>query len=110
MAAGQVLAGLRGAAKVGSVIAEVVALEARRAVDQDPALTVADQAITVRASMATSNVVSLTQRRLMDPLAVIAGLPPDRRPAPSVAAYDELLKRRAAKDAALDSNEGPHPA
>lgn len=59
---------------------------------------------------ATANVVSLTQRRLMDPLAVIAGLPPDRRPVPSVVAYDELLKRRTAKDAARDTNEGAHPA
>ena len=36
-------------------------------------------------------VVSLTQRRLADPAAVIAGLPADRRPAPSVAGYDVLL-------------------
>ena len=39
-------------------------------------------------------VVSLTQRRLTDPAAVIAGLPPDTRPLPSLAAYDELLPRR----------------
>lgn len=109
MTADQVLAGLRGAAKVGSVVAEVVALEARRAVEQDPALAALGQAI-VPASTAISNVVSMTQRRLMDPLAVIAGLPPDRRPVPSVAGYDELLKRRTAKDTARDTNEGVHPA
>lgn len=38
--------------------------------------------------------MSLTERRLADPAAVIAGLPPDPRPLPSVAAYDELLPRR----------------
>jgi hypothetical protein len=36
-------------------------------------------------------VVSLTERRLADPTAVIAGLPPDARPMPSVDRYDELL-------------------
>jgi hypothetical protein len=39
-------------------------------------------------------VVSLTERRLADPAAVIAGLPPDTRPLPTVTAYDELLSRR----------------
>jgi len=34
-------------------------------------------------------VVSLTERRL-------AALPPDTRPLPSVAQYDQLLRRRAA--------------
>jgi hypothetical protein len=43
-------------------------------------------------------VVSLTERRLTDPAAVIAGLPPDIRPLPSVAEYDELLMRRATRD------------
>ena len=102
------IAGIRAAMSVGSVLAEVVAVEARRAAATD-SVTAAE---TVGASSAavTANVVSLTQRRLMDPLAVIAGLPPDRRPAPSVAAYDELLKRRTAKDAARNTNEGAHPA
>ena len=89
------------------MLAEVVAVEARRASAADP--TAAD-AVPAQAAVATANVVSLTQRRLMDPLAVIAGLPPDRRPTPSVAAYDELLKRRTAKSAARDTNEGAHPA
>jgi hypothetical protein len=39
-------------------------------------------------------VISLTERRLGDPAAVIAGLPADTRPLPTVAAYDELLTRR----------------
>ena len=37
-------------------------------------------------------VISLTQRRLADPAAVIAGLPADTRPLPSVRAYDQLLR------------------
>jgi hypothetical protein len=36
------------------------------------------------------------QRRLRDPQAVIAGLPPDRRPLPTVTQYDDLLQRRTA--------------
>lgn len=98
-----VIAGIRAAMSVGSVLAEVVAVEARRAATTDPT-------VPAPSSVVTANVVSLTQRRLMDPLAVIAGLPRDRRPTPSVAAYDELLKRRTAKDAARNSNEGAHPA
>jgi hypothetical protein len=95
---------------VGSVLAEVVAVEARRSATTAPAV-IADAGVGDALSpVITANVVSLTQRRLMDPLAVIAGLPPDRRPAPSVAAYDELLKRRASRDAARDTNEGVHPA
>jgi hypothetical protein len=39
-------------------------------------------------------VVSLTERRLADPTAVIAGLPRDARPLPSVDRYDELLTRK----------------
>ncbi|XAS66669.1 hypothetical protein V3C33_14415 [Micrococcaceae bacterium Sec5.7] len=30
----------------------------------------------------------------MDPAAVIAGLPPDTRPLPSIGVYDELLAKR----------------
>ena len=37
--------------------------------------------------------MSLTERRLAEPAAVIAGMPPDSRPLPSVTAYDELLAR-----------------
>jgi hypothetical protein len=36
-------------------------------------------------------VVSLAQYRLADPAAVIAELSPDRRPLPTVDAYDDLL-------------------
>jgi len=50
--------------------------------------------------------VSLTERRLADPAAVIAGLPPDERPVPSVHAYDELLARRTPATAALTASKG----
>ncbi|MEC3853948.1 IS21 family transposase, partial [Paenarthrobacter ureafaciens] len=50
-------------------------------------------------------VVSLTQRRLMDPAAVIAGLPPDNRPLPTISAYDELLAKRTEHSAETASKE-----
>lgn len=52
--------------------------------------------------------VSLTQRRLADPAAVIAGLPTDTRPLPSVAAYDQLLRLpdRATPEAAPTNKKG----
>jgi hypothetical protein len=49
----------------------------------------------VKKEIVEHRVVSLTRRRLADPAAVIAGLPPDKRPQPTVAGYDQLLKRRA---------------
>lgn len=62
-----VLAGIRAAVSVGSVLADVVAVEARRA-----AVTALDPA-TEAAGMPSPmpKVVSLTQRRLMDPAAEI---------------------------------------
>ncbi|WP_371786917.1 hypothetical protein [Streptosporangium subroseum] len=83
------------------MVAEVVAIEARLAAvelnelgfERQPA-----QPAPVEESM--PKVVSLTQRRLADPAAVIASLPQDTRPLPSVAGYDELLPKRAAKTAA----------
>jgi hypothetical protein len=41
----------------------------------------------------------------MDPAAVIAGLPPDNRPVPSVSAYDELLAKRTEYPAGIASKE-----
>lgn len=100
-----VVAGIRAAMSVGSVLAEVVAVEAGRITENTTAPALESSV------PATSNVASLTQRRLMDPLAVIAGLPPDRRPTPSVAHYDELLARRRAKQhAALNQVEGVTPS
>jgi len=92
MTEADVVAGITAALQVGAVSADVVALEARRHAGTSganphrhpPAHTVAPE----------HRVVSLTQRRLADPAAVIAGLPADTRPLPSVGAYDELLPRR----------------
>lgn len=87
---------------MGAVTADVVAVEARRYANMSMAAGgganrdrhgLADRA--VRPGVPEQRVVSLTQRRMTDPAAVIAGLPPDLRPIPSVEAYDELLTRRA---------------
>jgi transposase len=90
MAADDVEAGIRAALAVGAVTADVVAVEARlhhaRSGSDAPRLALAHTREPER------RVVSLTQRRLADPAAVIAGLPPDTRPLPTLEAYDQLLK------------------
>lgn len=86
-----VVAGLLAAGQVGATSADVVAVEARKAADRSRAAT------PPVAAEDRPPVVSLTQRRLADPAAVIAGLPADRRPPPAVTAYDELLPRRTAR-------------
>ena len=93
-----VLAGISAALTVGAVTADVVAVEARLAAAQ---LEKNDIALIEAPTL--PNVVSLTQRRLTDPAAVIAGLPQDNRPLPSVAGYDALLTKRAAKHAVTAS-------
>ena len=104
MRAADVIAGIRAALSVGAVTADVVAVEARlhgsgATWERHP---VAPQ------SHVEHRVVSLTQRRLRDPQAVIAGLPPDKRPLPSVTHYDELLQRRPifTDPTATDEREG----
>ena len=94
-AAEDVIAGIRAALTVGAVTADDVAVETRRHVaaggaspDRHPADHVLDSE---QRAGRSERVVSLTMRRLLDPAAVIAGLPPDTRPLPSVAAYDQLL-------------------
>jgi hypothetical protein len=89
LAHADVVAGLGAAVRIGALSADVVAVEARKA-------ATARGLGTITAEPATARVVSLTQRRLGDPGAVIAGLPPDSRALPSVAAYDELLRHRPA--------------
>ena len=106
MAATDVIAGLTAALRIGGVTADVVAVEARR----HASLTEApdhDHHLEVSAPV-QRRVVSLTQRRLMEPAAVIAGLPVDTRPPPSVNGYDDLLilPRRVAADTAPESTEG----
>jgi hypothetical protein len=74
-----VLAGITAALSVGSVNADVVAVEARKAAQQGGVTTPP-----VPATPRRRQVVSLTERRLAD-------LPGDDRPLPSVEAYDDLL-------------------
>jgi hypothetical protein len=73
-----VLAGVSAALAVGSVSADVVAVEARKAAQ------VRGAQLPPAPAPHRRDVISLTQRRL-------AGLLPDDRPLPSVAAYDDLL-------------------
>ncbi|MHA7143039.1 MULTISPECIES: IS21 family transposase [unclassified Arthrobacter] len=105
--ADDVLAGISAALGVGAVSADVVAVEARR-----HAATAQGGSSLDRHSDAhrvahgveeVQRVVSLTQRRLMEPAAVIAGLPADTRPVPSVGVYDELLAKRP------QPTPAPHP-
>jgi hypothetical protein len=77
---GHVLAGVTAALSVGSVSADVVAVEARKAARQRGAQPPPAQQVPRR-----EQVISLTARRL-------AELPGGDRPLPSVAAYDTLLR------------------
>lgn len=87
--------GIAAALRVGAVSADVVAVEARRHASSIPAGGAgSDRHRGTREEVKVQRVVSLTQRRLMEPAAVIAGLPPDTRPMPSVGVYDELLAKR----------------
>ncbi|MBG6185442.1 hypothetical protein IWX65_003421 [Arthrobacter sp. CAN_A214] len=101
-------AGISAALQVGAVSADVVAVEARRHATEHlngnqnlagVGGSSSDRHFSARrgahAEDKVQQVVSLTQRRLMDPAAVIAGLPPDSRPIPTVSSYDELLVKRA---------------
>ncbi|HEX8866541.1 MAG TPA: hypothetical protein VF821_12875, partial [Lentzea sp.] len=63
---------------------DAVALEARKAADTEDPMTTAT-AVEGDTS-AASGITSLTQRRL-------SHLPADTRPLPSVAVYDQLLRR-----------------
>jgi transposase len=106
MDAADIQAGITAALGVGAVSADVVAVEARR----HAASIAAGGAGSVRhpaahADVKVQRVVSLTQRRLMDPAAVIAGLPPDTRPVPSLGVYDELLVKRTEHSAGTVSKE-----
>lgn len=96
----EVTAGITAALSAGAVRADVVAVEVRRLAQARSATLTTPPA---PAGAAAGRVVSLTERRLTDPAAVIAGLPPDNRPMPQVIAYDELLPRRAAATASTSS-------
>ena len=89
-----VIAGIEAALTVGAVTADVVAVEARRhaSLEVDAGGSDSGRHLVARRSGREQRVVSLTQRRLADPAAVIAGLPADSRPAPTVDHYDQLLR------------------
>jgi transposase len=114
-----VVTGLGAAVTAGAVTADAVAMEARKAADlrtsvdtrahvdgePDPRTGGTNTPRAPRTDAAgalgearTERVLSLTQRRLGHPAAVLAGLPTDTRPPPSVAHYDELLRRRPAPE------------
>jgi transposase len=99
-------AGITAALGVGAVSADVVAVEARRqATISSRGGAVSDRPSGAQSELKVQRVVSLTQRRLMDPAAVIAGLPADTRPLPSISAYDELLAKRTQHPAGTASKE-----
>ncbi|WP_200842401.1 hypothetical protein [Actinomadura sp. K4S16] len=79
-----IVAGLAAALRAGALTADAVALEARKTAEADDSVPEHDPR---EAGQAASAVTFLTQRRL-------ANLPPDTRPLPSVAAYDQLLRHR----------------
>jgi hypothetical protein len=79
-----VVAGLTAALSVGAITADVVAVEACKH-QHSPANV---EKLSGCDDVEGPRVVSLTKRRLTDPDAVIAGLPADTRPLPSVAGYD----------------------
>lgn len=76
-----VVAGIAAALTAGALTADAVAVEARKAAQADTSDTTAT---TTSSASPPPVVTSLTQRRL-------AALPPDTRPLPSVAIYDQLL-------------------
>ncbi|MHA6762454.1 IS21 family transposase [Streptacidiphilus sp. PAMC 29251] len=83
-----VVAGIATALRAGALTADAVALEARKWGEADQGTEPLSEQDTRRLRMdAGATVTSLTERRL-------AALPPDPRPLPSVAAYDQLLRLR----------------
>jgi hypothetical protein len=97
LAHADVVDGLTAATSIGAARADVVAVEARRIAESRPAQDFSSQDDGGSVRVPAHRVISLTERRLGDPAAVIAGLPADTRPLPTVAAYDELLTRRTAQ-------------
>jgi hypothetical protein len=103
---GDIEAGITAALGVGAVSADVVAVEARRHASNVPAGgSGSDRRRGAHAEAKVHRVVSLTQRRLMDPAAIIAGHPAGTRPLPSVSAYDELLAKLTEHPAGTASKE-----
>jgi transposase len=86
MPAAQVIAGMTAALTAGSCSVDVVAVEARKHAAADPGTGGEPAWPAMRPRPSRAAVITLPARR--DPL------PPDQRPAPSVAAYDQLLTGR----------------
>jgi hypothetical protein len=87
MPASQVIAGIAAALAAGACTADVVAVEARKHAAAAPGSTGDDAWPALpRPARSRAAVVTLPRRA--------AALPPDARPAPSVAAYDQLLTGR----------------
>jgi len=79
------VAGLATALRVGAFTADAVTLEARKAAEADTPQSLPPPAAAAP-DPGAATVTFLTERR-------IAHLPPDTRPLPSVAVYDQLLRR-----------------
>lgn len=77
-----VVTGLAAALRAGALTPDAVALEARKAADAEDSMVTTLEGD----ASAASGITSLTQHRL-------SHLPPDARPLPSVAVYDQLLRR-----------------
>jgi hypothetical protein len=106
MHAVDVEAGITAALTVDAVSADVVAVEAcRHSTLSSGGGSGSDRHPGARNDVNVQRVVSLTQRRLTDPAAIIAGLPPDTRPLPSLGVYDELLTKRTEHPAGTASKE-----
>ncbi len=92
LAHGHVVAGLAAALRAGALTCDAVALEARKAAETaetagaDASTLALAPALPGSAPPDGATVTFLTERRL-------AHLPPDTRPLPSVAVYDQLLRR-----------------
>ena len=86
-----VLAGIRAALSVGAVTADAVAIEARK--HAGTAITVSSAPPAPQPRRSPTALVTLQARQQAH------AMPPDRRPAPSVAGYDELLTSRSSRDA-----------
>ncbi len=86
MAPAQVIAGMQAALAAGSCSADVVAVEARKhAAAASPAEAGTAWQALERPRRSRAAVITLPRRPA-------PALPPDQRPAPSVAAYDQLLR------------------
>lgn len=96
------VAGIAAALKVGALSADVVAMEARKIAQADdlPQPQTSAPRPERLAWLDEPAVVSLTTKRL-------AQLPPDTRPLPSVAVYDQLLRRRAGSTQPTSEGEPP---